>query len=114
MRKPAAAKNSGTNRPSAALRMPGITARCTRRGIPDRAAPKSRAPMDPCSSMRSAATTIRKSPPMRRPNASSGTLKWRSRVMIAGGRTLADSTHASTVKPTMCVSRKSMPDRFGS
>ena len=99
--------------PSAALRRPGVISRCTRRATPESATPNSSAPMEPWSSIISAPTTIRKSPPKMIPKASSGTLARRSNWLMARGRSFADSTQATTVKIPMWASRLRMPARFG-
>ena len=103
--KPAEAKNSGTKRPSEALRMPGMMSLRTPWESPDRAAPNSSAPMVPCRPILSAPTTIRKSPPMRRPNESWGTLTKRCRPTMATGSTFADSSQASVTKATILPTR---------
>ena len=50
---------------------------------PDREAPKSSAPSDPCSPISSAPTTTRKRPPINSPNESSGTSTRRCRMVMA-------------------------------
>ena len=99
--KPAEAKNSGTKKPSEALRMPGMMSSRTAWESPDRAAPKSSAPMVPCSPIFSAPTTTSKRPPISRPNESWGTLRMRCRKTITTGSTLADSSQATTTKATI-------------
>ena len=63
--------------------------------------------MEPCRWIFSAPTTIRKSPPISSPNDNSGTFKMRCKKTIACGRILADRNHATTAKPTICISRRS-------
>ena len=112
--RPAEAKNSGTNKPSDALRIPGMISQWMRCGSPDSATPNSSAPRVPCRPIFSAPTTIRNSPPSNRPNDSSGTFTKRCRNRIAGGSTRVDSTQVTTTKPAICRSSVTSPSTLGS
>ena len=112
--RPAEAKNSGTNSPSDALRIPGRISCRTRSGMPDREMPNTSAPMVPCRPIISAPTTIRNSPPIISPNDSSGTLSSRCMNSMAGGSTRVDSSQVTITNAAICPSRIGMRIRLNS
>ena len=102
---PADTKNSGTNNPPATLRIPGIMSTFSWCGSPDRAAPKSSAPIVLWRPIRSASITIRNSPPNSNPKDSCGTLKYFCKNTIRWGATFRARTHVKMVNPAIWPSR---------